>query len=367
MGFDFPRLHAHQYQKEFKQAFTEVLKNGNFLGGPQTTLLEQQLSSFFGRGFIQSLGSGHDSLHLALTALQLSPQDEVIFPVNSYPSVFPLALTPAKLVPVDVDENGQLDPKAVAQALTKNTKVIVMTHLYGLVGKLSDVMKLAKRHNIYLIEDVAQAFGSKYQQKYVGTFGTFGCFSFYPTKNLPTFGDGGAIWTKNKTLFQKIQQLTRYGEVERYKSLQVAGHSRLSELQASVLRVGLKHWDEQVSRRKKVIQWYNSYWQRYHLNRWVDLMNSSKESLPVHHLFVIKTKNRSRLQDFLQTHGVATLIHYPIPVHKVSAFQGHSFSTQHFPVAEHLAESILSLPFHPYQKKSEIAHITKTLHDFYST
>lgn len=359
MKFNAVGLTAKNHEKELIRAFLRVLRSGIFLNGQENQKLEAELQKKFGSGFVTTVASGHDALFLSLLALHLKPTDEVIFPVNAYPTAFPVALSGVKPVPVDVDENGQLDPQALEKAITNHTKAIIMVHLYGLVGEIGKIRKICKMNKLVLIEDAAQAFGSTYQGKPVGTIGDIGCFSFYPTKNLGSLGDGGALWTVKKTWHEFFVKAKAYGEKIRYASEFVSGHSRLPELQAAALRVYLRFLDKEVELRRNVFSWYKSSFHG------VRILESDRRSLPAPHLLVIEADKRDALQKFLKTRGIETLVHYPYPVHLVPAFRFLKYPKGSFPVAERLASRILSLPFHPFMKKSEVFSIVQTIKTFY--
>ncbi len=313
------------------------------------------------------VGSGHDSLVLALQALQLSEKDEVIFPVNSYPTAFPIYLSRATPIPVDCDENGQLSLKEVMKAITKRTKAIIMVHLYGLTGDLGEIAKICRRKNIMLIEDSAQAFGTRFKKQPVGIFGDIGCFSFYPTKNLGTLGDGGAIWTKHKKIYQYLLKAKAYGEKEKYKSEFLSGHSRLPEIQAGILNVYWKKINVVFAKRKTLRKLYEQELKKAELYKNVRVLVSHNNSDPVTHLFVVAVKERDRLIKFLSKRGIETLIHYPKPIYQVAAFRSFGLQKKVFPQSELLSKQVLSLPFHEYLKTSQVRYIFHKIKEFYSS
>ena len=231
---------AIEKKEKLLRAITTVINSGIFLNGTKNKELQKRLRTYLGGGYVLPVASGHDALSLAIQSLGCNKNDEILFPVNSYPTAFPIALSKVTPVPIDIDENGQIDIECVKQKYNKRTKAILVVYLYGLMTDIRELVRFARSHNIYLIEDVAQAFGSRFNNKPAGTFGDISCFSFYPTKNIGTLGDGGAIWTKNKRLFTIMRQASLYGEDIRYKSIFVSGHSRLAEIQASALTVYVK-------------------------------------------------------------------------------------------------------------------------------
>lgn len=363
MDFNQTATAAREHKNELSKIFNAVIDSGIFLNGPENLRLEKKLTKLLSNGFVTTVASGHDALLISLQALELKKNDEIIFPVNSYPTAFPLAQLGAKMVPVDVDENGQIDPKEIEKKITKYTKVIVTVHLYGLVGNLKDIIKLARKHNLYLIEDAAQSFGTTYQNKFVGTLGDIGCFSFYPTKNLGTLGDGGAIWTKHKSLHKFFQQAKSYGERKRYFSLFVSRHSRIPEIQAAVLNHYLTVFLSDKKQKQHLAKLYMKYLKGLSQLR---LLLSNKESEPVQHLFVVEVHKRDALRKFLTSKKIPTAIHYPYPVHLIPAFSKLEYKRGDFPMSERLSKRIVSLPFHQYLTELDIAYITSKIKEFYN-
>ena len=350
-------------QKQHILAFTKILERGIFLRGPENTKLTKLLSQKFNSP-VTLVASGHDALLLSLQSLHLRSADEVIIPANAYPTAFAVALSRSTLVLADVDDNGQLSVDSVTRTITKKTKVIIMVHMYGATGDIDSIRRICKQKNIVFIEDCAQAFGTRYKHKLVGTFGTFGCFSFYPTKNIGAFGDGGAICSPNKSRISQIQKLSFYGEKIRYKSMFVTGHSNLPELQAVGIQIMLKTSQKNFLARKRVSTWYKKSLE--HLAPLVIPLQSNALSNAVPHLFVVRVKHRDKLIQFLAKQNIPTMIHYPTPVHLVRAFSYLGYRAGAFPVAETLADEMLSLPFSPSMKKSDIQSVTNALTAFYA-
>lgn len=367
ISFNGVALAARTRQTQLITAFSRVIKRGIFLHGPEVTRFEKQLSAYTGKGHILSVSSGHDALLLALQALQLPKNTEVLFPVNSYPTAFPIALSGLKLIPVDCDADGQLNPKDIVRVLTKHTRVVVMTHLYGLVGDLAAILAICRRHRLILIEDAAQAFGSTFQGKKVGTIGALGCYSFYPTKNLGSLGEGGAVWTRNAKFFRYIHRAKLYGEQTRYYSTFISGHSRIPELQAAGLSLYFHSLPKEITRRRRVSAWYQSAWKTYKLTKYGYLLTSHPDSHPAPHLMVASVRHRTTLMLFLKNHHIPTVIHYPVPIHKTPSFLPILPKSRCYPNADHLARTIVSLPFHPYMRKSDTIHIVRMIRQFYET
>lgn len=363
--FNDLNIRTRKYRSEIKKLVDTIINSNYCLNGPENKKLEKNLLDFFKRGLVSIVASGHEALFLSLKSLKLKNTDEVIFPVNSYPTVFPIAQINAKVVPCDVNENCLIDPKKIAKKITKNTRVIIITHLYGLVCDIDEIKKIIEGQNITLIEDCAQAFGSRYKGKPVGTIGDIGCFSFYPTKNLGTLGDGGAIWTKNKGVNNFINMAKSYGEISKYYSEFISGHSRMPEIQAGILNVYFKNIKQDFDKKIIIAKYYEDKIKKNGLTKYVRVLKSSPNSAPVQHLFVAEVKNRDKLQGFLKSKLIPTLIHYPYPIHLVPAFSFLGYKSGVFPIAERLAKNILSLPFHSMMTKKQINYIVTTIQKFY--
>lgn len=363
ISFNDTKIKANKYKSLILKKISHVIDKGIFLNGPEAKKTINLLQNYYKKKYFLTCASGHDAIILALRCLELKKDDEVIFPVNAYPTAFPIIMSGAKGVPADVDLNGQLEANILKKLITIKTKVIVVVHLYGLVGNLTEIIDLCKKNKIILIEDCAQAFGSRYQGKLVGTFGDFGCFSFYPTKNLSTLGDGGAILIKNKNHYEFIKKALQYGEKYRYQSEFVSGHSRIPEIQAAILNLYLKKINSEISMRKYLAVYYKDQVKKQGLDKHISILTANKRSDSVSHLFVIRSKLRDKLRNFLTKKNIPTLIHYPLPINKIPAF--NFLSKADYPNAEILSQQIISLPFHPSLKKTHIKYILNTILDFY--
>lgn len=364
--FNHSGLTAKKNQQKILKLISRIIDSGVFLNGRQTSKLEKNILNFLGRGYVVTTASGHDSLKISFSSLNLTKNDEIIFPVNVYPTAFPVCLSGAKPIPVDVDENGQMDPKTLKQKINQNTRVIVLVHLYGLVGKIDEITELIKGKNIFLVEDCAQAFGSSYNGKPVGTFGNISCFSFYPTKNISTLGDGGALWTKHKKLYNFFLKAKSYGETQRYFSEILAGHSRIPEIQAGIINVFLKQKKNDFTRRKEIAKYYKRQLAEISLNGYIRVLDSDIKSDHIPHLFVIEAQERDHLREHLKRRNIPTLIHYPYPIHLLPSFRFLGNKLGDFPIAEKLSRGIISLPFHQYLTYKSVDYIVKAIKEFYT-
>ncbi len=365
MNIPFVNL-VKQYQnnkKKIDAALFSVFAKGNFILGSQVNSFEKEFAAYLGVNFAIGVASGTDALILSLKALGIKKGDEVIIPANSYPTAFAVAATGAKIRLVDVDEKTyNIDTDQIEQAITSKTRVIIPVHLYGLSCDMGSIVKIAKKYRLTIIEDAAQAHGASYQGSKVGTIGDIGWFSFYPTKNLGGFGDGGMVVTNDKKIAETVRQLRSYGEIRRYESVLLGVNSRLDELQAAVLRVKLKKLDDYNKKRINIAKEY------------CQLLKDIPVALPqffddgscVYHLFVVATKKRDALANFLGKNGITTEVRYPTPVHLVGSFKHLGYRKGDFPQAEAAALESLALPCYPELTKKEIKRICYLVKTFFS-
>lgn len=347
---------------EIDVAVAEVLDSGWFILGPKVAEFEQQFAQYLGVKHAIGVANGTEALQLALLAVGVKPDDEVILPANSYPSAFAIAATSAVPKLVDIDcKSFNIDPSLIEESISSKTKAVMPVHLYGQPSEMEQIVQIAKKHNLFVIEDCAQAHGAVYQGKRVGVFGDVGCFSFYPTKNLGAYGDGGMVVSNNDRLAEEIKQLRVYGEEKRYKSVVKGINSRLDELQAAILLVKLKYLDEWNQKRRK------------HAKRYLDLLSDVDLTLPkevtgsshVYHLFVVRTERRDELQRYLTKRGIGSAVHYPSPIHFQPSFKYLGYRQDDFSVSEKASQEILSLPMFPELSKEEITRVSETIHEFY--
>lgn len=364
--FNGVTLSSQKNKKNLLSIFSRLIDTcNNYLDGKETRTLERNLTRYLGGGYVAAVSSGHDAIVLSLQSLKLGKHDEVIFPVNSYPTAFAIAQSGAKLVPCDVDQNGQLDPKSLEMKMSKRTKAIVIVHLYGLVGEIDQIKQVVRGKKIYVVEDCAQAFGSFYKGRPVGTLGDISCFSFYPTKNLFTLGDGGAIWTKHRKCYQYIIQAKQYGEKARYQSEFVWGHSRIPEIQAVLVNYFFRQKNSETRKKKKLESYYRKKISNMNLGNYIRPLVSSPSSNSLLHLFVIHAKDRDGLREFLAKKNIPTFVHYPQTIHLVKAFSFLGLGKGAFPMAESLSFHILSLPFHNFLTHAQIDYILNAISDYY--
>lgn len=353
----------NHFKKEIDKKISEVLKSGFYILGEKNKTLEEKLGKYLGVKYFTTTASGTDGLTLAIKALELKENDEVIVPANVYPSVFGIALSGVKVRLVDVDEDSlNISPEAIEKTINRNTKAILIVHLYGNPANISDVKKIAKKYKLYLIEDCAQAIGAGYRNKKVGSFGDIAIFSFYPTKNLAAFGDGGAIATNNRVLAKRIKMLRMYGELSRYKSVVVGHNSRFDEIQAGILLAQIDALDSMNNRRRKIAEIYKKQFK----NLPFKLLVENNEGKSVYHLFVILTSQRDKLAKFLKGMGIETGIHYPNPIHLTDSFKYLGYQKGDFQISERASKQVLSIPVHPFLTDEQVEHIVDSIKKFFS-
>lgn len=349
------------HKKEYIESAKRVLESGRYILGNEVQKFESEFAKFIGSDYCVGLNSGLDALILAFRALDIGEGDEVIVPANTFiASIIGITENGATPVFVEPDEFYNLDASKIEEKITTKTKAILVVHLYGQAAYMTEICSIAKKNNLLLIEDCAQSHGANYNGKKTGTWGDIGCFSFYPTKNIGAFGDGGAIVTDNKKLFEKISLLRNYGSRIKYENDIVGLNSRLDEIQAALLTVKLNYYDELRREREAIAE---EYIKRIR-NKNIELPLLRKGSEHVWHLFVIRCKERDKLQHYLHNHGIITQIHYPIPPHLSKAYKDLNYVEGDLPVTEKYAKQILSLPLYEGIYKEEIDYMIKIINRF---
>jgi dTDP-4-amino-4,6-dideoxygalactose transaminase len=349
---------------EVLAAMTEVYDRQWFVLGEQVAAFEREYSQAGGVAHTVGVGNGLDALHLSLRALGIGPGDEVLVPSNTYIATW-LAVTLAGGVPVPVEPDwrtSNLDPAKLAAAITSRTRGIIPVHLYGQPCEMSAILDVAARHDLWIMEDNAQAQGACWQGQLTGSFGQVNATSFYPSKNLGALGDGGAVTTNDATLAHVVRQLRNYGTERRYVSETIGYNSRLDELQAAVLRVKLRHLTRWTQQRRELAARYTEY-----LADIPDLRLPfvADGAAPVWHLYVVHTTQRDALQQHLAATGIESLIHYPVPPHLQPAYAGLELPAGALPVAEELAATCLSLPLWPGMTEAMVETVAKAIKGFY--
>lgn len=349
------------YASEYENAALRAMRSGWYILGNELQAFEKQFSEYMGVDYCIGVNSGLDALILAVRALDIGPGDEVIVPANTYiASVLGVTENGATPVFVEPDEFYCLDADKIEAAITERTKAILPVHLYGQPANMDEICKIAERYGLNVIEDCAQSHGAKYKDQLTGTFGNIGCFSFYPTKPLGALGDSGALITNDKKLAEKMFKLRNYGSGVKYVNEMTGKNSRMDELQAALLQVGLSHLDDG-----------NSY-RRHIAGRYLNEINNSNVTLPgvresayhVYHVFALRCKNRDALQAHMLKNGVKTLIHYPIPPHLQQCYAELGYKEGDFPVSEDYAAQELSLPIYVGMPDEEVTQVIAAVNSF---
>ena len=357
-----PKTQYLSYKSEIDAAIFRVLDSGWYILGNEVRSFEEEFARYIGVAHGIGAGSGTEAIHLALKACGVARGDEVITVSHTaVATVAAIDLAGATPVLVDIDPDFYtIDPEKIESSITSNTKAIVPVHIYGQPADMDPVMEIAKKYSLKVIEDCAQAHGAKYKGQCVGSIGDMGCFSFYPTKNLGAIGDGGMVVTNNSNLNEKVRLLREYGWKERYVSSRKGWNSRLDEIQASILRVKLKHLDQSNQKRRNLAGHYLKDLKDLPLG----LPEERKDCEHVYHLFVIKTNKRNALQDYLKKNGINTGIHYPVPIHRQSYYKD-SLKNSFLEITEQVAGEILTLPLYPELSLNESKIVINTLRKFY--
>jgi len=352
-------------QKEIDEAVLKTIQNGKFILGENVKSLEGELANYCDVKEAIGVNSGTDALWLSLMAIGVGLGDEVIVPAFTIiVDASVVCHLKAKPVFVDIDPvNFNLDPNKLEEKITKRTKAIIVVHLFGQTAEMGPILEIAKRHNIPVIEDACQAIGAAYKNQKAGTIGDLGCFSFFPTKNLGAYGDGGLITTNNQSLSEKLRLLRSHGSEKgnKYSHIIIGHNSRLDEIQATVLRVKLKWLDKWNEARRQNAQYYNESLQG------IGGLITPKEgqnSYHVYHQYTIRSQRRDQLQNFLQSQGITTNIYYPIPLHLQKALNYLGYRQGDFPESERAAQEVLSLPVYAELEKEKIDYVISQIKKF---
>lgn len=350
-------------KEEIDKAIQQVINNSAFILGKDLEEFEKEFAAFCGVKYAVGLDSGISALELGMRALGIGPGDEIITPANSFiASSSSISFTGAKPVLVDcLPDTYNIDPKCVEKAITKKTKAIMPVHLYGQSAEMDSILKIARKHRLFVVEDACQAHGALYNGKKVGSFGDFAAFSFYPGKNLGAYGDGGMLVTNKKNLAEKVGMMRNYGQKKKYDHQFLAWNRRLDNLQAAVLRVKLRHLDLWNKKRLENAEIYSRLLSHFP----VVVPYVSPKVRHVFHLYVIQTEKRDELQRFLNEKGISTGIHYPLPIHLQKAYQSLGYKRGEFPVTEKLSKKILSLPMYPELSRREIEYVIEQIQEFF--
>ena len=350
-------------REEVLAAVARVYDSYWYVLGEEVKHFEADYSAFSGAKHTIGVANGLDALVLALRALEIGPGDEVIVPSNTYIATW-LAVTQVGATPVGVEPDlttSNLDPALIAAAITPRTRAIMPVHLYGQACRMTEIMALAATHNLYVVEDNAQAQGATFDGRVTGSFGILNGTSFYPGKNLGALGDAGAITTNDSALDQRVRVLRNYGSQQKYYNEVVGYNSRLDELQAAVLRTKLTHLAGWTAQRREIAALYDRHLVGIAGLR---LPHTAPGATHVYHLYVVHHAQREAVQQHLSSQGIGTLIHYPVPAHRQQAYAALCLPAGAFPIAEELAATCLSLPMWPGMTEEHVAAVAAALRSF---
>lgn len=351
----------YQYQDEFEAKALEVLRSGWYVLGKEVAEFEKEFAAYCGAKYCVGLASGLDALWIAFRVLGIGEGDEVIVQGNTYiASVMGITINGATPVFVEPDAFYNIDVTKIEEKITERTKAILAVHLYGQASNMTEIMRLAEKYNLRVVEDCAQSHGAKWNGQMTGTFGDVGCFSFYPSKNLGAFGDGGAVVINDEVLDKKFRVFRNYGSEKRYHNMIIGANSRLDEMQAALLRVRLSHLDEINAERADIAAAYTA------------AINNEKVLLPqirtgassVFHQYVVRTDDRDKFMNYLQDRGIGTIIHYPIPPHLAEAYQYLGYEKGAYPITEVYADTVLSLPMYTGMTQEEIEYVIDVINEY---
>jgi dTDP-4-amino-4,6-dideoxygalactose transaminase len=340
---------------EIKEKLNEILRSTRFILGPNLNLLENEVASYHGVTHAIGLASGTDALHISLRAIGVGPGDEVITtPFTFIATAEAISYTGARPIFVDIDpKTFNIDPSKIEEKITERTRVILPVHLFGQPADMSSIISMAKRYNLKVIEDCAQAFGAEHRGKRVGTFGDTGCFSFYPSKNLGCYGDGGMLITSNKEIAERTKALRNHGSKETYYHSEIGFNSRLDEIQAGILRIKLKRIDEYNRMRRTKASLYKERLKGLPIT----LPEETPATYHVYNQFTIRSKKRDAIKKALEERSIASMIYYPLPLHLQEVYRHLGYKEGDLLESEEASREVLSLPVYPELKEEQIEEI----------
>lgn len=350
----------NRYREEIDSRIKDILDKGWYLQGEENENFTKNFANFCGTKFALGVANGLDALNLIIKAYGFGNGDEIIVPANTYIATI-LAISENGCIPILVEpdiKTYNINPDSIEEKITTKTKAIMVVHLYGQAVQMEKIWKIAKKYNLKIIEDSAQAHGAIYQENRTGNLGAASGFSFYPGKNLGCIGDGGAVTTNDEELFNKIKAIANYGSDRKYHHIYKGVNSRLDEIQAAVLDVKLKHLDSDNNKRREISKYYRENIK----NSKIILPETYDEKSHVWHIFAVRTQNKDEFQKYLTEKGIQTIIHYPTPPHKQGAYK--EWNNLSFPITEEIHNTILSLPISPVMTDSEIEKVVEVVNEY---
>jgi dTDP-4-amino-4,6-dideoxygalactose transaminase len=353
-------------KEEILKEINEVLDNTAYICGKKAKKFEEDFAKIHDLKYAVGLSTGTDALHVALHALGIKRGDEVIVPVNTYIATAEgVSLCYATPVFVDNDERTyNIDVNKIEEAVSHRTKAIIPVHLYGQPAEMDEIMRIAKKHNLHVVEDCSQAHLATYKGKKIGGIGIIGTFSFYPGKNLGAYGEGGAVTTNDASLYDFMYRYRQHGSIEKYIHDYEGHNYRLEEIQAGVLNVKMKYIEKWTESRRRIADLYTKTFSQMNIGEVIPPCHPDYIN-PVYHLYVIRVQKREQLIKYLNEKGVQTGLHYPLPLHMQKAYQHLNYKADDFPVAKKYAEEILSIPMYPEMTDKMVEYVCSTINGFY--
>ena len=350
----------NRFRQEIDMRIKDILDRGWYLQGEENEKFCQNFASYCGSKYALGVGNGLDALRLIIKAYGFGKGDEIIVPANTYIATI-LAITDNGCTPILVEPDintYNINPDLIEAAITPRTKAIMVVHLYGQAVEMEKIWKIARKHDLKVFEDSAQAHGAKYQGRMTGNLSDAAAFSFYPGKNLGCLGDGGAITTNDEGIYQKVKALANYGSDRKYHHIYKGLNSRLDEIQAAILDIKLPYLDADNKRRREI----STYYRNNINNPLIILPKTYDEEAHVWHVFAVRTKERDRFQEYLRSKGVQTIIHYPTPPHKQEAYK--EWNNRSYPITEQIHKEIISLPISPVMTDDEVVELVRIVNEY---
>lgn len=358
----FKYMHG-EIRQELDGAYHNVVDNGWFIQGPECEKFEEEFAEYIGTKYCVGVATGLDAILLILRAMNIGEGDEVIVPSNTFIATA-LAVSYVGATPIFVEpviETYNIDPNRIEDKITNKTKAIIAVHLQGRPADMDGICKIAQKYNLRVIEDAAQAHGAKYKGKRIGALSDAAAFSFYPGKNLGCLGDGGCVTTNDEDIAKKIRALGNYGSDYKYHHIYKGTNSRLDELQAAFLRVKLHYLDKWNEDRRRIAK---EYFTRIVNPQIILPLESSEEYEHIYHVFVIRCKERDRLEAYLNEHGIGTVKHYPIPMHMQECYKELGINKGELPIAEEISRTVLSIPMYYGMEDADLDYVIDVINNF---
>ena len=354
---------------ELRQAVLRVLDSNHYIGGPELENFEREISAYCGVKHAAGVSSGTDALLISLMALNIGPGDEVIVPSYTF---FSTAGSVSRLgaKPIFCDINPityNIDMEKASKLISSRTKAIIPVHLFGQTVAMPEIIQISQDNGLHVVEDAAQAVGAKYKNQMAGSIGTFGCLSFFPSKNLGGIGDGGLVMTNDGNLYELLLSLRQHGATQRYYHSRIGGNFRMDAIQAAALRIKLHHLDEWTKIRRANAAYYLDRLKDLEIQRYIQLPVEFPENFHVYNQFVIRTVNRDALQQYMGDHGIGTAIYYPLPLHLQECFRESGLNRGDLPESEKAAEQTLALPIFPGLTNEQMNIVVETMRRFYAS